>query len=112
LSRPGWGSNPGSFYFIYFLIPSLDHGATAAPCSGRFFKNVGHFQKWRVLLKKSLPLKSLAMARLSAFNANLSTMPIHLYAHNRAPAHFSSQHQIRKKTLVEEKHKSSETGKN
>jgi hypothetical protein len=29
-SCPGWGANPGSFDFAYFLIPSLYRGATAA----------------------------------------------------------------------------------
>jgi hypothetical protein len=28
---PGWGANPGSFDFVYFLIPSLNRWATAAP---------------------------------------------------------------------------------
>jgi hypothetical protein len=29
--RPGWGANPGSVVFVYFLIPSLYRWATAAP---------------------------------------------------------------------------------
>jgi hypothetical protein len=28
---PGWGANPGSFDFVYFLIPSLYSRATATP---------------------------------------------------------------------------------
>jgi hypothetical protein len=28
---PGWGANPGSFDFVYFLIPSLYRWATEAP---------------------------------------------------------------------------------
>jgi hypothetical protein len=24
LPGPGWGANPGSFYFVYFLIPTLN----------------------------------------------------------------------------------------
>jgi hypothetical protein len=27
----GWGANPGSFDFVYFLIPSLYRWSTAAP---------------------------------------------------------------------------------
>jgi hypothetical protein len=29
--RPSWGANPGSYYFVYFLTPSLYRWATAAP---------------------------------------------------------------------------------
>jgi hypothetical protein len=30
-SCPGWGADPGSFDFVYFLIPSFYRWATAAP---------------------------------------------------------------------------------
>jgi hypothetical protein len=39
---PGWGANPGSFDFVYFLIPSLYRSATAAPQNEKMFVAAYH----------------------------------------------------------------------
>jgi hypothetical protein len=53
---PGWGANPGSFDFVYFLIPSLYRWATAARPGIGFmntrFEHIFILKWWQYMLSQ------------------------------------------------------------